>query len=205
MRTASAACLVAVVAGMLGGCAERMPQAAMVAASPDGGYGYSDRRLTLDHYDVNYLSPELSLPADEVARARRLDAEKARAFDLALWRSTQIAAAQGFTYLKVEEDHRDATVDVKRQYAPAPTLGYSFYGPGGALDPPWWLYSRPSMLALFWFYQDPFASQQYSVVVSGRVSASLKVALAKMPQPGFEDAVALGQRLSRQYAGTAYP
>ena len=195
-----------IAVSLLAGCAERMPQTAMVAASPDGGYGYSELRLASDQYDVHYTSPELSLPEDEGARARRLDAEKARAFDLALWRSCQIAAAQGFSYLKVEEDHRDASVDVTREYAPPPALGLSgFYGLGGAMYGPWGYYGGPPNLAPFWFYQDPFAVQQYSLRVTGRVTSSLKVAFSQVPAPGFEDAAALGKRLSQQYAGATYP
>ncbi len=177
----------------------------MVAASPDAGYGYSDQRLAPDVYDVRYISPELSLPEDEDARARRVDAEKARAFGLALWRSSQIAAAEGFPYLKIEEDHRDASVEVKRDYAPPPALGLSgFYGPGWPLNSPWGFYGQPG-LAPFWFYQDPYALQQYSTKVTGRVTASLKVVFARTPAPDFEDAVALGKRLSQQYAGLTYP
>ena len=178
----------------------------MVAASPDGGYGYAEQRLAADLYDVHYVSPKLALPADEGARARQLDIEKSRAFDLALWRSTQIAAAQGFSYLKVEEDHRDASVDVKREYAPPPALGLSgYYGFGGPMYSPWGYYGQPPGLAPYWFYQDPYAVQQYSVKVTGQVTSNLKVAFAKAPAPGFEDAIALGKRLSQQYAGATYP
>jgi len=179
--------LAVVAVALIGGCAARAPQTAMVAASPDGGYGYSDQRLAPDLYDIHYVSPELNLPEDEGARARQLDAEKTRAFDLALWRSSQIAAAEGFSYLKVEEDHRDASVDVKREYAPPPALGLSgFYGPGGSMYPPWGFYGQPLGLAPYWFYQDPYAVQQYSVKVSGRVTASLKVAFAKAPAPALK-------------------
>jgi hypothetical protein len=196
--------VVAVV--LLGGCAERTPQTAMVAASPGGGYGYSDERLAPDLYDVHYVSPELRLPADENARARQLEAEKARAFDLALWRSSQIAAAEGFSYLKVEEGHRDASVDVKREYAPPPALGASgFYGWGGSMYAPWGFYGQPPGLVPYWFYQNPYADQQYTIKVTGQVTSSLKVAFAKAPAPGFEDAAALGKRLSQQYAGATYP
>jgi hypothetical protein len=206
MRRLGAGVLAAVAVALIGGCAERAPRTAMIAASPDGGYGYSDQRLAPDLYDIHYVSPELSLPEDEGARARQLDAEKARAFDLALWRSSQIAAAEGFSYLKVEEDHRDASVDVKREYAPPPALGLSgFYGLGGSMYPPWEFYGQPPGLVPYWFYQDPYAVQQYSVKVSGRVTSSLKVAFAKAPAPGFEDAAALGKRLSEQYAGVTYP
>jgi hypothetical protein len=206
MRRLGAGLLALVAVALMGGCAERAPQTAMVAASPDGGYGYSDQRLAPDFYAVHYVSPELSLPADEDARSRQLDTEKARAFDLALWRSSQIAAAEGFSYLKVEEDHRDASVDVKREYAPPPALGLSgYYGLGGSMYSPWGFYGQPPGLVPYWFYQDPYAVQQYSVKVSGRVTSSLKVAFAKAPAPGFEDAAALGKRLSQQYAGVTYP
>ena len=206
MRRSSADLLAVIVVVLLGGCAGRVPQTAMVAASPDGGYGYSEQRLAPDHYDVRYESPALSLPADEGTRARQLDVEKSRAFDLALWRSSQIAAAQGFSYLKVEEDHRDASVDVKREYAPPPALGLSgYYGFGGPMYSPWGFYGQPPGLAPYWFYQDPYAIQQYSVKVTGRVTSSLKIAFAKVPAPGFEDAAALGKRLSQQYAGATYP
>ena len=206
MRGLGAGPLVLIAVTLLGGCAERAPQAAMVAASPGDGYGYSEQRLAPDLYDVRYVSPVLSLPADESARTRQLEAEKSRAFDLALWRSSQIAATQGFSYLKVEEDHRDASVDVKREYAPPPALGLSgYYGFGGPMYSPWGYYGQPPGLAPYWFYQDPYAVQQYSVKVTGQVTSNLKVAFAKAPAPGFEDAATLGKRLSQQYAGATYP
>ena len=198
--------LAVIAVALLAGCAERAPQTAMVAASPNGGYGYSDQRLAADLYDVNYTTPVLSLPADEGARARRLDTEKARAFDLAMWRSSQIALAQGFSYLKVEEDHPDANVDVKREYAPPPALSLpGFYGLGGSMYSPWGFYGQPPGMVPYWFYQDPYAVQQYSVKVTGQVTSSLKVAFAKAAAPGFEDAAALAKRLSQQYAGATYP
>ena len=42
----------------------------MVAATPQSGFGYSETKLAPDRYEVSYVTPALSLPADSKARAR---------------------------------------------------------------------------------------------------------------------------------------
>ena len=177
----------------------------MVAAGGSNAYGYSEQRFADDRYQVIYESPSLNLPEDEAARIQRLEAEKARAFGLALWRATQIAAAEGFAYLKVEAEHRDASVDVQRQYVPVPPWSDSFYGPGGVLSPPYWFYDWPRPMGSFTYYPDPFAIQQTKVTATGRVTADLTVSLSKTPAAGYENASALGRQLSARYAGSSYP
>jgi hypothetical protein len=177
----------------------------MVAADGANGYGYSEQRFAADRYQVIYESPSLDLPEDEAARAQRLEVEKARAYDLALWRATQIAIAGGFGYLKVETERRDAAVDVKRQYVPVPAWSDSFYGPGGTLSPPYWFYDWPRPMGSFTYYPDPFAIQQVKIRATGQITADLTVSLSQAPAPGYQDAAALGRQLAARYAGASYP
>ena len=57
----------------LAACAGR-PQpetkSAMVAATPQSSFGFSETKLAPDRYEVRYVTPALSLPADSKARAR---------------------------------------------------------------------------------------------------------------------------------------
>ena len=42
----------------------------MVAATPQSSFGFSETKLAPDRYEVRYVTPALSLPADSKARAR---------------------------------------------------------------------------------------------------------------------------------------
>ncbi len=189
-------------------CATRPPQPAMVPQVQPSGFGYSETKLGVDRFEVRYVTPDMALPVDEDRRAGALSEQKQRAYDLALWRASQIALSAGFTYLKVEQEHRDADVTVKRTYVPVVAGPYGFYGPGGMLYPGWgygpgYYYGRPGIAAPFWFYEDPFAYRT-RLQVSGRFTASLTIAFAKAASEGALDAKTTSQRLSTQYAGAAY-
>jgi hypothetical protein len=106
----------------------------MAASTPDSGFGYSDTKLAPDRYEVRYVTPALSLPADAKVRARAVEKEKQRAYDLALWHAAEIALARGFTQLSLGPAHRDADVQVKKLYTPAAP---GVYGSGGMSYPQW--------------------------------------------------------------------
>jgi hypothetical protein len=115
------------VGAALAGCAAPAPQAALVAKSTAGDYGYSDTKLSDTRYEMVYESPELSISVDGSERARELEAERKRAYDFALWHAAETAKARGFAALKVEKERRDADVSLQRERTYSTWPGY--YGP----------------------------------------------------------------------------
>jgi hypothetical protein len=192
----------------LAACAERPPPAtksAMVAATPQSAFGYSETKLAPDRYEVSYVTPALSLPADSKARASALEKEGRRAYDLALWRAAQLALAGGFTQLSIGPSHRDEDVKVTTRYQPtAPGV----YGPGGMIYPQWIYnplinyYGLPG-IGPYWAYDDPFAEGP-DISVHGRITARLEARFAREPSPGSLDAKATEKRLASEYGASAY-
>ena len=189
----------------LAGCATHPRQTAMVAATPQSGFGYSETKLSPTRYEVRYATPALKLPADAESRASAVEKEKQRAFDLALWHAAEIALAGGFTQLSIGPAHRDADLQVKKLYTPAAP---GVFGPGGMIYPQWIYnpmvayYGAPG-IGPYWMYEDPFADQP-EVAASGRITARLEVTFARAASPGSLDAAATARRLAAEYAGSAY-
>lgn len=180
----------------------------MVPEVQANGFGYSETSLGPDRVEVRYATPEIDLPVDEERRSVALMEQKQKAFDLALWRAAQIALADGYAYLKVEQDTRDADVSVSQENVPTATGQYSVYGPGGMLYPGWAYqpgprFGRPGIATPFILYDDPF-SYRVRLQVTGRIIAKLTVALAKAPKADTLDAKATADRLAKQYAGATY-
>ena len=180
-------------------------KSAMVAATPQSGFGYSETKLASDRYEVSYVTPALSLPADGKARASALEKEARRAYDLALWRAAQLALAGGFTELTIGPTHRDEDVKVTTRYQPtAPGV----YGPGGMIYPQWIYnplvnyYGLPG-IGPYWAYEDPFAEGP-DITARGRITARLEARFAREPSPGSLDAKATEKRLASEYGASAY-
>jgi len=197
--------LILIVAAALAGCAVHPRQTAMVAATPQSGFGYSETKLSPDRYEVRYATPALKLPADSESRASAVEKEKQRAFDLALWHAAEIALAGGFTRLSIGPAHRDADIQVKKLYTPAAP---GVFGPGGMIYPQWIYnpmvayYGAPG-IGPYWMYEDPFADQP-EVAANGRITARLEVTFARTASPGSLDAAATAHRLAAEYGGSAY-
>jgi hypothetical protein len=199
---------IALVLLVVAGCAGRPAPAtrsAMVAATPQSGFGYSETRLAPDRYEVSYVTPALNLPAEGTARAGELEREKRRAYDLALWRAAQLALAGGFSRLSVGPGRRDADVEVTTRYQPAVP---NVYGPGGMIYPQWIYnpmvsyYGAPG-IGPYWAYDDPFAEGP-QVSAKGKVTARLAASFADRPSPGSLDAKATAERLAAEYGASAY-
>jgi hypothetical protein len=194
-----------IVAAALAGCAVHPRQTAMVAATPQSGFGYSETKFSPDRYEVRYATPALKLPADSESRASAVEKEKQRAFDLALWHAAEIALAGGFTRLSIGPAHRDADIQVKKLYTPAAP---GVFGPGGMIYPQWIYnpmvayYGAPG-IGPYWMYEDPFADQP-EVAANGRITARLEVTFARTASPGSLDAAATAHRLAAEYGGSAY-
>ncbi len=196
--------LVAALLGLVG-CAQRQPQPAMVAAAAGSGFGYADTRLAADSYDVSYQTPMVSIPVEGSAREAELGRQVQRAYDLALWRACQIALANGYSRILVEQRGRDIEIRSTMESQP---MAPGVYGSGGMLYPLWIYnpnvpyYGVPGA-GPYWMYDDPFALQERRSV-EARITTRLKVSLSRTIGPGSLDAAATQARLSRELGSAVY-
>lgn len=186
------------VGATLAGCAAPVPQAALVAKSEAGDYGYSETKLSETRYEMVYQSPELSISVDRSDRERELEAERQRAYDFALWHAAETARENGFAGLKVEKERRDADVNVQRTRTYSAWPGY--YGP---------FYSRyygyPYRYGM-WGYDDfccgPSSYQRWA---SARITVVLQVHFLREASEGALPVEATLAELASRYGTPTYP
>lgn len=161
MKTATPTLLVTLLTLLLAGCTTPVPRPAMVAYGQTGDFGYQERDLGEGRYEVGYLGSWISLSWSESRTDPRLEAEREKVRDLALWRAAQLADEKGAPSFKLE--HEEIDNEIERRSEPV-YRGFPRYWR------PWWPY-RP-----WWFYDDPY---DYDVRrrASGRVKATLTIAL----------------------------
>jgi len=177
-----------VLAGALSACQIHPPAPLLSPIQATGEYGYAELALGDNRYQVSYTGPsQRSLRAPDV-RQQVAEAERAQAFDFALWRAAQIALAQGFVGFRVSNvrTNVDSTADDYYDpfYAPGFYPGRPF---GGALGPYWGPYGGPS----------PYLYTQTQVIID--------VALLQSLGPGDYDARETIDRLSKAYPGATGP
>lgn len=190
---------------VLGGCAASEPRPALVSKAEVGNYGYSEAKLSATRYEITYESPRFDVPVSGSRRAERLEHERQRAYDFALWHAAEIAKADGFAALAVEQDRRDVDVSLRTQ--PNPHFWPGYYGPFGPPFHPFY-YRHPWRYA----YDDDCCWPGYGGYYSGyrqwataRVTVVLQVRLLK---EASDDALAVDAtlaRLSSAYGRPTYP
>lgn len=178
-------------------CSTPAPRPAMVQQSDEVRYGYSDRALSGGQFEVVYETPVLRTSASTLTREDDIEAEKKRAYDLALWRAAQIAIERGYERIIVDTSHSDAEVEVDENLYPGYGTGYyggyGYYG-GGWPDPYAYRYSP-------FFYAPPY----YRSFAYMKVTVTLTVSEAAASNAKALDAQATAARLSAQYANSSYP
>lgn len=173
-------------------CAEqRRPMvAAMVPQSTNGVFGYTDKMVAPDLYEVAYVSPRLRATQD-ADEAHGLAGEKQRVYDLALWRAAQLAQEKGFPAFAVQHESRDVDVTVRRDpvYYPPPPL---FFGPCR------WDCGWPG----YWPYY-PY-DYGYRTRAAGRITVNLTVKMLAEATPESLDTGATIERLRNAYASASF-
>lgn len=185
----------------LAGCSNSYspPRPAMVSLGSVGDYGYSDMRLSDSRYEVRYVEPRLRVSTNRSDREIAIEAAKQRSYDLALWHAARLAVEKDYAALKVEQDHRDADVDVTtRSYRSYPPLmGYGWYG----YPRPWFPYQY-GYGAYPWYMDDPYVSRPSA---SARVSVRLIVKFEETADANSLDAAATIEQMRKRYAGASFP
>lgn len=187
--------LPAVLALALAGCAASEPLPALVAKADTGRYGYSENQLAEDRLEVVYESPSFSVPISSESRRARLEEERQRAYDFALWRAADIAKERGFSAFSVEHDRRDVDVSLQAEpvYRPLPGFYPYYYGY------PYRYGYRP------WGMYDPWDGYGgYRRWAYARVTVSLDVQLLKTPTPESLPVEETLARLASTYGRPTY-
>jgi hypothetical protein len=167
----------------------------MVALTETGDFGYAEKKLADDRYEITYTTPRLRTSTHSDSRAEDVQVEKDRAHDLAVWRAAQLGQQLGFTAFKIEQDNRDADVTVRQDadpfydYGPSPFF-YRRFGP--------WPY----------YYGYPYGGGYgygYRSEASARVTSKLVVQFLREPTDDSLDVAETAKTLSSQYASATYP
>jgi len=181
----------AILATVATGCTEtrRPPVAAMVPQSTNGVFGYSDKMVASDLYEVTYVSPPLrAAPASDDAHG--LAGEKQRVYELALWRAAQLAQEKNYPAFEVQHENRDVDVTVQHDpvYYPPPL----FFGPCR-----WdcgWPYG-------YWPYPYDYG---YRTRAAGRIAVQLTVKMLPQATSNSFDTAATIERLRKAYASATF-
>ena len=92
-------------------------------------FGYSERALGGDRFEVSYRTREREASLDEDERDAEVSRDKEKARDFALWRAAILAEHHGFPAFSVLDSRYDVDVTID-----AACSSYGF-GCGGAYDP----------------------------------------------------------------------
>lgn len=185
MRAAAKALWLGLLLGLctLGACTATPPL--MSPLEHAKRYGYSDRELAPDRFEVSYQGPRHpvpsalpTLPEPQVAPVR------AEALDLATWRAAALALARGFKGLRVID--RQSFVDVRPDFlydgTPSPTWRY-----------PGIVYSSPGYAGTITVYVQARATLTAQFVATpqaGDLDAVATIATLRAAHPGAEGPVA---------------
>ncbi len=180
----------------LAACAPNPPRPAMAALAQTGEFGYAERKLDDDRYEVSYTTPRLRTSAYTGERSADVEVEKQRARDLALWRAAQLAQQAGYPALRIQSDSRDA--DVTLRHDPDPFYdpwGHPYLFPGRGYRPYYPYYG----------YGPGVFHSAYRTDASARVTSKLVVEFLRQPSDDSLDAAATVRDLSAKYAAATYP
>jgi len=191
MYRASAVGLLLVLAAC---SATREPlRAAMVAQASTGDYGYYEKTLAPDRYEVSYISPRLQAKGDDTD-GNGLKAERQLVYELALWRAAQLARDTGHPAFKVEQESSDVDVTVQRDliYPAYSPFFYPHYRRHHYYD--YWPYG----------YYHNYAPSDYRVRRSGRITVALTVTMLAAATDGAFDTAATEERLRNAHAAATF-
>ena len=150
----------------LAGCATPTPYQPIIAARPTLG-GFSDTRLTADHYRVTFNGNSLT-KRDTVERYM-------------LYSAAELTLAQGYDWFEVDDRHTDR--DRATYVDPDPFAFGPRYGPGfGFFRPNWRYYGR----GYGWhspLFGDPFWNDRFDVSTVEKFEAGAEITLHRGPVP----------------------
>jgi hypothetical protein len=185
---------------VVAGCTPAPPRPAMVAQSDVVTYGYSETDLREGRLEVSYETPVLRTSTGQASRQEDIEAEKRRAYDLALWRAAQIAVERGYERIVIESTSSDTDVEIEEDpYYDYPGYWPGWYGGYGYGGWPHGYYGR------YGYSPFAYAPPHYRRYAYLQVTVTLTVREADEADPDSLDAGATASRLAAQYANAVYP
>ena len=163
--------VLAVVAVVIAAC-ETTPRPPLMSPLTDtgrAGYGYAERPTSSTTLEVTYVAPYRRSSRFPVERDADAVAARAQAFDLMLWRSAQLAEAQGYPAFRVKQSRSNVDTQVEE---------YPYYDP---FFPPFF---GPRYYRRAYYY--PYPYYPYAGTTSSYVQARVSADIELLPsaQPG---------------------
>ncbi len=170
----------AACAVMVAACATEAPRPLMTPWAAGSGFGYSERRLDGQRIEVRYATPFVRTALDPDKRGDRAKRLRGLAYELALWRTAQLAMSRKFPAFSIESRHGDVKV---RSYDDTPKAQrFGLAHPQGG----------------YRFTQTPSPRFRSAWM---KVKTVLVVALKRKAGSGDMDAAATARRLAKKHAG----
>lgn len=174
-RGAAAVALVLIIAG----CQTPPPRPLYRSIAEAESYGYSERRIADDNYEVTYVGPRRRVPANRITREANMEALSVQAEEIAELRAAELALASGYAAYRITDRRTDVEVTVEN---------YDFYYPG----PYYYPYRSP--------YHHPFFyGPSYSSQALAQVRSVLTVGMEKAAADDTIDATARRDLLMQRY------
>jgi hypothetical protein len=161
------------------------PLLSPITATGAYGYGYAERRVGPEDWEVTYVGPVRRAPLYGGSREADQAAARTQAFDFMLWRAAQIALSEGFTAFRVGQTRSNVDTRVE-------DYGYDpFYGPGWGPWGPGWGVNR-----FYYPYFPPYPyARSASAYLQARISGDVHLLHAAAPGDYVaEDVIAQARR-----------
>jgi hypothetical protein len=184
-------------------CSAPAPRPAMVPVGEVGQYGYSTSPADSNRFEVDYVTPVLRTSLRDSAREEEIEAEKLRAYDLALWRAAQLAQERGYAAFIVEESSHDADVEIDEGGYYGNRYGYAWHNHFGN---PYGRYPYGNLGYYPYFAYHPYAFGHYERPhASMQVHVRLLIREAAPDEASALDTAATIARLALAYANATWP
>jgi len=149
-------------------------------------YGYSDRHVVADTYEITYISPSRRVAQSSAARRGAVAAQSDEATDMATWRAADLALEKGFPAFEVVDTRSDTEVALSE---------YDYFYPSLFHEAHVYRYDR--------LYRDGYYPYGAYPRVTSAYASTRTILTVKMRQAAAEnakDARATRDRLRLKYA-----
>lgn len=173
---------------ILAACQSTPPQPLFQPLESGRGFGYVEQQIDDTHWEVTYAGPRYRATYGGSDRDAEAEAVRTEAYDLALWRSAEIALEQKRSRFAVVSERRDVdrATQVDRGYPGYPRYPFGFRHTG------------------FWGYS-PYFYDDYTVRSYREATVTLTIDLEPDPGATSLDAKATADRLESEYAFKTWP
>ncbi|MBX7146144.1 MAG: hypothetical protein K1X44_02410 [Alphaproteobacteria bacterium] len=163
----------------------------------NSSYGYQDLKLSDTYYQISYQTPLLSTNDAMFGYQSKVDQERQRAIDFALWRTAQLSLEKGYPYFLVENQTTDAKTVVEREV---------YYRPIGPGYPASMMWSRSRVPPFYrgWPYHDPWR-EDYNQRTRVQILVQFNAKLLKTSEVNSMDAKNTIEKMQQLYGLFSYP